>query len=58
MVTDVVNALVHKSPPVMTYGAIATIHETGPGPPHTLDSLTHIDCYMDDVITAVQGREY
>ena len=25
------------------------------GPPHTPESLTHIDCYMDDVILVVQG---
>ena len=29
--------------------------ETGPSPPHNLDSLTHIDCYMYNVITSVQG---
>ena len=52
---DVVNALVHTALPVPAYGAILEILETSLGPPHTLDSLTHIDCYMDDVITAVQG---
>ena len=27
-----------------------------PVPPHTRRSLTHIDCYMDDVISAVHVR--
>ena len=26
-----------------------------PPPPHALESLNNIDCYMDDVIFAVQG---
>ena len=51
--TDVANALVHTSRPVPAYGAISEIPEPSPGPPHTLDSLTHIDCYMDNVITSV-----
>ena len=38
------------------YGSITAIPETGPGPPHTLDSLTHIGFYMDDVITSFQVR--
>ena len=50
------NNLVHTSIPVLGYEATTKIPKTGPGPPHTLDSLTHIYCYMDDVITAVQGR--
>ena len=37
--------------PVPAYDVVSTITETGPGPPHTMDSLTHINCYMDDVIT-------
>ena len=53
--TDVANALVHTSLPVTAYGAILEIPETGPGPPHTIDSLTHIYCYMEDVITTMQG---
>ena len=53
--TDVANLLVHKSLPVPAYGTIGTIPETGLGPPHTLDSLTHINCYMDAMVTAVQG---
>ena len=52
---DVVNDLVHTSLTVLAYGANLEIPETGPGPPHTINSLAHIDCYMDDVITAVQG---
>ena len=30
-------------------------------PPHTLDSLTHMDCYMDDIVSEVQvgpGRQH
>ena len=56
--TAVGNALVHTYLPMPAYGAISEIPETGPGPPHTLDSLTHIDCSMNDVITAVQGGAY
>ena len=53
--TDVANALVESELPVPVYGAISKIPSTGPGPPHTPESLTHIDCYMDDVISVVQG---
>ena len=53
--TDVANALVDKDLPVPSYVAISKIPATGPGPPHTPESLTHIDFYMDDVISAVQG---
>ena len=42
--TDVANVLVHKLFPVMVYRVIDMVPNTGPGPPHTLDSLTHIDC--------------
>ena len=52
--TDVGNALVHKLLPVPGYGAIANILETGQGPPHTLDNLTHIYCNIDDIITVVR----
>ena len=41
--------------PVPSYGAIFKILATGPPPPHTDESLTHICCYMDDVISEVQG---
>ena len=44
--TDVANVLVHTSLPVPAYGAILAIPETGLVPPHTMDSLTHIDCYI------------
>ena len=56
--TDVVNALVNTDLPVPSYGTIYDIRVTGPGLPHTPGSLTHIDCYMDDVISAVQGGPY
>ena len=36
------------------YGEISEITATGTGTPHTPESLTHINCYMDDVILAVQ----
>ena len=53
ILTDVANALMHISIPVPAYGAILAIQETGPFPPHTMDILAHINCYMNDVITAV-----
>ena len=53
--TDVANALLHTSLPVPSYGVISEIPETVPSPPHTIDIPTHINCYMGDVITAVQG---
>ena len=52
--TDVENKLVHTSLTVLGYGDTVKIPETGLSPPHTQDSLNHIDFYMDDVITAVQ----
>ena len=55
MVTDVANSLVNTDLPVPSYDAISKIPATGPGTPHTLDSLTHTNCYMDDVISVVQG---
>ena len=54
--TDVANALVDTDLPVPSYGVISEIPETGPGPPHTPDILTHINFYMDDVISVVQGE--
>ena len=54
MLTDVANALVDTDLPVPAYGAISALSATDPGPPHTPDSLTHIDCYMYDVISVVQ----
>ena len=53
--TDMANALVHTLLPVPAYGVILVVLETGLGPPHITDSLMHIDCYMGDVIIAVQG---
>ena len=50
-----VNTLADTDLLVPSYGAISEIPTTGPGPPHTPESLTHIDCYMDDVISAVKG---
>ena len=45
--TDMVKALVHTSLLVPGYGYITKIPDTGPGLPHTLDSL--------NVIKEVQG---
>ena len=57
--TDVENDLVRTLLPVRGYGAITNIPKIGTGPTHTLDILTHIDCYMDDVIISVQvGPEW
>ena len=53
--TDAANAFVHMPLQLPGYGAITKIPETGTVPPHTLDSLTHIYCYMYDLITAVKG---
>ena len=47
------NALVHTSLPVLGYITVTKIPETGTGPIQNLDRPTHIDCYMDDVITVV-----
>ena len=52
---DVANVLAHKLLPVPTYRAIAAIPETIPVPPYTLDSLTQMYFYMDNVITTVLG---
>ena len=52
---DVENTLVDIDLSVPSYVAISEIPVTGTGPPHTPESLTHIDCYIDDVISAVQG---
>ena len=53
--TDMANALVDSEFPVPSYGVISEILSTGPGPPHTLERLTHIYCYMDDIISVMQG---
>ena len=50
MLTDVENSLVNTALPVPECGSITKVPATEP-----LESLTHIDCYMDEVISAVQG---
>ena len=55
--TGVANALVDTDLPVLSNGAISEIPATGMVSPHTPESLTHIDCYMDDFISAVQGAQ-
>ena len=40
---DVANTLVDSDLPVSSYGAIYEIPATGPRPPHTPESLTHIN---------------
>ena len=54
-VTDVANTLVDTYLPVSAYGDISALRATEPIPPHTTESRTHIDCFMDDVISVVQG---
>ena len=49
------NALVRMFLPVPGYGAIANIPDKGPVPHNALDRLTHINCYMNDMISSVQG---
>ena len=49
------NALVATDLPVPSHRVISEIPATGTETPHTPESLTHIDCYMDDIISAVQG---
>ena len=49
------NAPVDADLPVPAYGAISVLLTTDPAPTHTLERITYIDCYMDDVISAVQG---
>ena len=53
--TDVANTFVHMLLQIPGYGDITKIPETSLGLPHTLYRLTHIECYMDEVITSVQG---
>ena len=53
--TDMANALVDTYLPIPSYGVIFGISVTLLGPSHTPDSLTHIDCYMYDVISVVKG---
>ena len=53
--TDVANSQVDTDLLVLSYGAISEIPDTRTGPPHTPESLTYIDLYIDDFISAVQG---
>ena len=55
--TYLANALVDANLPVPAFQAIYVLSTTEPVPPHTPESLTHIDCYIDDVIYAVQRGE-
>ena len=55
MLTDIANALVDTDLPVPAYGAISDLSSMGLVPTRTLRSLTHIDCYMGHMISAVQG---
>ena len=54
-VVDVVTAMVSKYLYIQLYGDIANIYKTDEGPPHTPRSITHINFYMDEIITAYQG---
>ena len=56
MLVDVASALMDTALPVLNNGAISNIPDTGPGPPQDHASRTHIDFYMYDVISTVQGR--
>ena len=56
--TDVTNALVDTDLLILSYGSISNIPATRPAPTphtHTNKSLTHIDRYVDDFTSAVQG---
>ena len=53
--TDVANTLVDTDLPFPSYGAISDSPETRTVPAHTPESLTHINCYMYDIISVVQG---
>ena len=49
------NSLVDTDLPVLPYSAISDIPATSLAPPHTPESLAHINFYMNDVISAFQG---
>ena len=51
--TDMAKALVDTDLPVLFHSTISVISANRPGPTCNLDNLTHIYCYMDDVISAV-----
>ena len=48
--TDMTKTLVDTDLLVRPYGAISEIPSTGPGPLHNPESLTHIYCYIDNII--------
>ena len=51
------NALMDTELSILAYGSISKIPSTVLAPPpHTHQILSHIDCFMDDVISVVQGR--
>ena len=52
---DVANTLVDMELLVLSYDTIYDISTIGTGAPHTPESLIHIYCYMDNLISAVQG---
>ena len=52
---DMAYAIVNTRLLVPSYGAITNIPMTGTGLAHTLEILTHIECYIYEVITVVQG---
>ena len=47
--------LVEKSLTIPWYKVISNTMKTGIYPPYTPDILTHIYCYINDFVTAVQG---
>ena len=53
--TNVANYMVNTDLPVPDYGDISNLPSMETDPHHTRRSLTHIDCYMDNKISAVQG---
>ena len=55
MLKEVANYIVNTSLLVSRYSTIANIPNIVLGLPHTLDRLNHIDCYIYDIITVVQG---
>ena len=54
--TGVAETLVDTDLPFPSYFTIAKIPGTRTGAPHAQESLIYIYCYMDDIISAVQGR--
>ena len=56
ILTNMANFILQTSLTVPRYSDIANIPKIGTTPSHTLDILTHIYFYMDDIIAVVQGR--